>query len=138
MNTDFRLLPEQASTMAPRVDALFWFITGVSVFFTLLIAVAADDLRRPLPAARRRTTSPSRSSARAVLETTWSVIPLALSMVMFFWGANVYFDLVRTPDNALEVYVVGKQWMWHAPAPRRASARSTSCTSRSAGRSSSS
>jgi len=32
------LFPEQASTLAPRVDALLFFLLGVSTFFTLLIA----------------------------------------------------------------------------------------------------
>ena len=39
MNDNFRLLPEQASTMAPRVDALFWFIAAVSAFFIVLVAL---------------------------------------------------------------------------------------------------
>jgi cytochrome c oxidase subunit 2 len=34
-------------------------------------------------------------------------------MVMFFWGASLYFTAMRPPEDALEVYVVGKQWMWH-------------------------
>ena len=31
---------------------------------------------------------------------------------MFVWGASVYFALARMPDQALDVYAVGKQWMW--------------------------
>ena len=33
-------------------------------------------------------------------------------MVMFVWGAKVFFDLYRPPAGAMEIYVVGKQWMW--------------------------
>ena len=33
-------------------------------------------------------------------------------MVMFVWGAKVFFDLTRPPAGAMEIYVVGKQWMW--------------------------
>jgi cytochrome c oxidase subunit 2 len=40
------------------------------------------------------------------------VIPLALVMVAFFWGASVYFTIARPPDGALEIFVVGRQWMW--------------------------
>src|SRR5260370_727813 len=46
------------------------------------------------------------------LETLWSVIPLLIAMTIFFWGAKVYFNQYRPPRNAVEVYVVGKQWMW--------------------------
>jgi cytochrome c oxidase subunit 2 len=31
---------------------------------------------------------------------------------MFVWGASVYFALARMPDEALDIYAVGKQWMW--------------------------
>jgi len=33
----FRLIPEQASTMAAKVDLLFWVLVAVTVFFTGLI-----------------------------------------------------------------------------------------------------
>ncbi len=116
MNTEFRLLPEQASTMAPRIDALFWFITAVCAFFTILIAtlVIAFAIRY-----RRRTEDyfPTPVVGSKALESAWTLIPLFLAMIMFFWGASVYFDIFRVPDNALEVYVVGRQWMWHLQHP---------------------
>jgi cytochrome c oxidase subunit 2 len=28
------------------------------------------------------------------------------------WGAKVFFELYRPPVGAMEIYVVGKQWMW--------------------------
>lgn len=116
MNTDFRLLPEQASTMAPRVDALFWFIFAVTAFFTILIAVLlltfAVRYRR-----RSEDYFPKPVVGSKVLETAWSVGPLLIAMGIFFWGASLYFDIMRTPDNALEVYVTGKQWMWQLQHP---------------------
>jgi cytochrome c oxidase subunit 2 len=46
------------------------------------------------------------------LEITWTVIPFIISMVIFVWGASVYFAMSRPPDETLNIYVVGKQWMW--------------------------
>jgi cytochrome c oxidase subunit 2 len=46
------------------------------------------------------------------LETLWSVIPFLIAMTMFAWGARVYFEQYHPPENAIEIYVVGKQWMW--------------------------
>ncbi len=46
------------------------------------------------------------------LEILWSVIPFGLTMVMFTWGASIFFNESRPPDNALQIYVVAKQWMW--------------------------
>ena len=46
------------------------------------------------------------------LELTWSIIPLFVFMVIFAWGAVVYFKGRTPPRDAAEVYVVAKQWMW--------------------------
>jgi cytochrome c oxidase subunit 2 len=116
MNTDFRLFPEQASTMAPRVDALFWFIVAVCAFFALLIAALLIFF-----AIRYRRVSedyfPTPLVGSHVLEVTWSVVPLVLLLGMFFWGASLYLDIYRPPADALEIYVTGKQWMWHLQHP---------------------
>jgi cytochrome c oxidase subunit 2 len=47
-----------------------------------------------------------------MLEITWTVVPLLITMVIFVWGASVFFAMSRPPDETLNVYVVGKQWMW--------------------------
>jgi cytochrome c oxidase subunit II len=116
MEKQFQLMPEQASTMAPRIDALFWFIVAVCAFFTVLIAILLITF-----AVRYRRVSedffPTPLVGSRILEFTWSGIPLCLVMVMFFWGLFLYFDYARTPDNSLDVYVTGKQWMWHLQHP---------------------
>ena len=33
-------------------------------------------------------------------------------MVIFVWGASLFATIQRPPDDAVNVYVVGKQWMW--------------------------
>ena len=38
-------------------------------------------------------------------------------MVMFVWGAIIFFDIYNPPDDALEISVVGRQWMWKAQHP---------------------
>ena len=111
MWTGTPLFPESASTMAPRVDALYFFLLAIAIFFGLLIAglivyYAVKFHRR----------SPDAVGARIhggmVLEVTWTVVPLLITMVIFVWGASVYFAMARPPDETLNIYVVGKQWMW--------------------------
>lgn len=46
------------------------------------------------------------------LETTWSVIPFIISMTIFLGGAVIYYNQYSPPADAMEIYVVGKQWMW--------------------------
>ena len=47
------------------------------------------------------------------MEVLWIGVPLVLGMVMFVWGANLFFRIYEPPGDALEVAVVAKQWMWH-------------------------
>jgi len=111
MWTGTPLFPEAASTIASRVDALYFFLLGLSSFFSLLIAgsivYCAVRFHR-----HRRDAIGERIHGSMVLEIAWSGIPLVLTMVIFVWGASVYFAMARPPDETLNIYVVAKQWMW--------------------------
>ncbi len=110
MNLNFPIFPQQASDMAGQVDALYLFLVLLTTFFSLLIAALilffAIKYRR----------TPERKAQQihgsTLLEIIWSVIPLGISMVIFAWGAVIYYHMERAPANALEIYGVGKQWMW--------------------------
>jgi cytochrome c oxidase subunit 2 len=97
--------------MAPRVDALYFFLVGLTAFFSLLIAglivTYAVKFRRKHP-----DSVGARIHGGTVLEITWTVIPFVIVMVIFVWGASVYYAMARPPDETLNIYVVGKQWMW--------------------------
>jgi cytochrome c oxidase subunit 2 len=105
------LFPESASTMAPRVDALYFFLLAISAFFGLLIAGLIVYYAIKF---HRRTPDQVGTQIHGgmVLEIAWSVIPLMITMVIFVWGASVYFAMARPPEETLNIYVVGKQWMW--------------------------
>src|SRR5215470_1490412 len=110
MRLNFPIFPDQASTMALHVDALYLFLVLITTFFSLLIALlilffAIKYRKRPGHAAQQ-------IHGSILLEIVWTVIPLGISMVIFVWGAMIYFRLARPPANALEVYGVAKQWMW--------------------------
>jgi cytochrome c oxidase subunit 2 len=111
MWTGTPLFPEAASTIAGRVDALYFFLVAVSAFFSLLIAglivYYAVKYRR-----RSRESVGTVMHGGMLLEITWSVIPLLISMVIFCWGASVFFAMASPPADTLNIYVVGKQWMW--------------------------
>src|SRR5262245_1423566 len=116
MQSEFALLPEKASTLAPRVDALYYFLISVSVFFATLIFVLliyfAVNYRR-----RSATEQPGHIEGDLRLELLWTLIPFGLAMIMFGWGANVYFSAFRAPSGALNLCVVGKAWMWKIQDP---------------------
>ena len=106
-----QVFPTQASTIAPQVDALYFFLVALTAFFTLLISGlvvyfavryrrrAADEAGAPIHGNLR-------------LEITWTVIPLIIVLFIFGWSAKLFFTMARPPADTLDVYVVGKQWMW--------------------------
>jgi cytochrome c oxidase subunit 2 len=110
MFDNFPLWPDRASTAANNVDALFIFLIILSGLMSLLIFTAVVYFaaryrrRRGVPAEQIEGSTP--------LELTWSIIPMFVFMVIFAWGAVVYFKSRTPPRDSTEVYVVAKQWMW--------------------------
>ena len=106
----FPLWPARASTGAGSVDALYIFLVALSAFvsvaiFTMILIFATRFRRRKGVAAEQ-------IEGSTPLELTWSVIPLCIFMVIFAWGAVIYFKERTPPQGAAEIYVVAKQWMW--------------------------
>jgi cytochrome c oxidase subunit 2 len=116
VSPSFPVLPERASSVAGEVDALFFFIVAVTILFTVGISIAivffAIKYRRRSDADR-----PADIHGSLLLELTWTLIPLGIVVVMFVWGAKVYFHMNRPPDDAMTVSVVGKRWMWKLQHP---------------------
>ena len=110
MANDFPLWPARASTQAGNVDALYIFLLALSAFMCLaiftMILVFATKYRR------RRGIVAEQIEGSSALEITWSMIPFVIFMVIFVWGAVIYFHGRTPPQGASEVYVVAKQWMW--------------------------
>ncbi|MGZ3338099.1 MAG: cytochrome c oxidase subunit II [Isosphaeraceae bacterium] len=113
---NFPLFPEQASTNASRVDALALFELGIVLFFTALICI----MILTFAVRYRRGSKVDRSNpplADRRMEAAWIIIPSILSLVMYAWATDVYFDLYEPPADAFDVSVVGKQWMWYLQHP---------------------
>lgn len=113
MGGSFNLFPAQASTIAGRVDNLYFFMLAVTAFFSVLIAVLVVVLALKY---RRRTSDEVGANIHGstALEVVWTAIPLLIALVMFVWGTSVYFAIAKPPTDAMEVYIIGKRWMWKA------------------------
>ncbi len=113
MFTNLPFFPQQASAQAAQVDAIYFFMVAVTAFFSLLIAVLVVVFAFKY---RRKDDDEVGVAIHGslALELLWTFIPLGIAMVMFAWGAKVFFDLYRPPAGAMEIFVVGKQWMWKA------------------------
>ena len=93
------------------VDHLLYFLLAVAAFFSvgifLCIFYFAIRYRR-----RSESELPTPIEGVMALEILWSVVPFGLTMIMFVWGASVFFTMSRPPDDAQQIYVVAEQWMW--------------------------
>ena len=111
-----QFLPEVASTLGERVDALFAavaLVTGaVALAVVALLVIFALKYRRGSRADRRRAPEAVRLRIERRLEVAWIGIPMLLFSAAFAWAAALYFDHAAPPDGALEIAVVAKQWMW--------------------------
>ena len=116
MQSEMPLYPDQASNFAPQVDNLVVFMIVVCLFFAVAICAAViyfffkyqrkrpDEIGVPIHGDLR-------------LEIAWIVLPFFLLLAMFGWGAAIYVDYRHTPANTLDIYVIGKQWMWKLQQP---------------------
>jgi len=105
------LFPERASTIAGEVDALYFFLVGLSVVMSVLIATLVVSFAVKFHR-RHADEVGAQVHGGLVLELAWTFVPFVIAMVIFFWGAKVYFVMASPPSETLNIYVVGKQWMW--------------------------
>jgi cytochrome c oxidase subunit 2 len=105
------IFPEQASSFAWQVDLLYLYLIVVSIAFTIPI-VLAIFLFGLKYREKEKFASGAEIHGSMVLEAGWSFLPFVISMTIFLGGAIVYYNQYRAPDDAMQVYVVGKQWMW--------------------------
>lgn len=116
MQSEMPLYPEQASNFAPQVDNLVLFMITVCAVFA--VAICAAVLYFMFKYQRRNPEEigvPIHGDLR--LEIAWIVLPFFLLLAMFGWGAAIYVDYRHTPNDTLDVYVIGKQWMWKLQQP---------------------
>jgi len=113
--TEFALFPPQASAIAPYMDAFYFFLVLISLVGLVLVILMVSTFSIMF----RKAKSPEAThiEGSTLLEATWTIIPLALFMVCFVWGALLYFRIYNPPTNAMNIYIVGKQWMWKAEHP---------------------
>jgi len=112
----FSIRPDQASTIAPGVDYLYYFLTAIDLSFTAIIFLTifyfALRYRR-----RSERDQAVQIEGSLPLEIAWTLIPLGLVVIVFLWGTSLFIRNSRPPAAATEIFVVGKQWMWKLQHP---------------------
>jgi cytochrome c oxidase subunit 2 len=113
--------PDRASTTAGQVDNLYfaWLVLSGVVAFAVAVMIVYFAIRYRRGSAANRNIGDAAAHDRKMrhIEIIWTVVPLVLFLAMFVWSAKVYYQNVTVPSNALPIYVVAKQWMWHVEHP---------------------
>lgn len=113
---NFPILPEQASNIAERTDHLYWGLVCASAAVCLVVFIPIIYFLFKYRSGKPADRTP-RHLPEMKIEITWTVVPLLIFMCFYAWGAKNYFEIERPPANAMEIDVVGKQWMWKVQHP---------------------
>jgi cytochrome c oxidase subunit II len=106
------LAPDRATTFAEEVDLLFGFLTGISGFMSVLIALGLAYFAIRYRKSNLKVNRDLPPTEAIKVEIAWTVLPLVAFLGIFFWGARLYLVWASPPADSLEIYGVGKQWMW--------------------------
>lgn len=105
-------LPEQASTFAPKVDQLHYFVVTVTMVSSLLVGLVAVyfmfKYRERKVLASTAFVTPSVRFEFAVIS-----VPLVFFLIWAVIGIRDFVWSQTPPKNSMDVYVTGKKWMWH-------------------------
>lgn len=116
MMQSFRLWPESASSVSGEVNTLY--IILIVICGTIAIGIAAFLIYSAVKYHRKNENEMGDQQRNYFgPEVAWTVLPFVFFMGFFCWGAKLYFDIERPPDDAIPMYVVGKQWMWKIQHP---------------------
>jgi cytochrome c oxidase subunit 2 len=103
-------IPVAATDIAKDWDTLYWFLVYLSAFFFVGIVIAM--IYFAVKFGKNANKKPKYIHGNTALEVIWTVIPTILLFVLFGWGWSVYRDMTTAPSDAMEVRVIGKQWLW--------------------------
>ena len=115
MSGRFHLLLPSASSLSPRMDALWWtmvFLCGavaIGVFAVMWVFCIRYRRGRQIDRTLSRGTTP--------IELTWTLVPLVIFLGVFGWSLFLYAREKNPPADAQTIYVVAKQWMWKVQHP---------------------
>lgn len=106
------MAPDNASTFGTQHDLIFYSITALTILFTIIVftLVLTFTIRYRAGSSASRENA---SNGNLIMEIGWSGLPLLLGLGVFFFSTMLFVHMRTMPKNAREIYVIGKQWMWH-------------------------
>ncbi len=113
---NFPIMPEQASRVAAQTDKLYWVFIILSLVVCLIVFVPMVYFLFKYREGKLADRTPV-ALPQMKIELTWTIIPIFIFMTLYVWAARDYFNIERPPPGALQINVVGKQWMWKIQHP---------------------
>jgi cytochrome c oxidase subunit II len=116
MNT-IVLMPRSASTLAPKTDALYFALSGISIAVVLLVfaLIVIFSARYHRGSAAPRGALPA--ALQHEVEIGWTTATLFAFLLFFWWAGANQITALLPPRSAMEIHVVAKQWMWKVQHP---------------------
>lgn len=100
----------EGSNLAGAVDRAFIFIFSVS--FILTIAITALMVYIVVHFSRKKGKKAMQFSGNTKLEIAWTIIPLVIVMIMFYFGVKGFSPMRDVPPGAMPIKAVGRMWAW--------------------------
>ncbi len=92
------------------VNDVFFFILFICIFLlgliTFLMVYFVIRYRRA------RNPHPTNMEGSTWLELAWTIAPVFLVLIMFYYGMTGFEFLRKVPEGAMEVKVTARQWSW--------------------------
>lgn len=114
---NFPLVPPTASEEGTSISLLYWTITLLAVVFGGIVLFGVIYLAVRYRADNNAVDRSNATESDLRVELAWTLIPLVLALVIFGWATKLYADIYAPREGYYEVFVIGKQWMWHCQHP---------------------
>ncbi|MCC6509116.1 MAG: cytochrome c oxidase subunit II [Pirellulaceae bacterium] len=103
--------PPQASTFAKEVDDFYFLIYYICLAFFIPIVIGMVLF---VIWYRRRPGYEGSSLAwhNNLLEVTWTVVPTLIVVWIFVRGTEGYLDMMRPPNDTIDINVTARKWAW--------------------------
>ncbi len=99
-----------ASNLSGGVDWAFTFIFIVAFIF--IVGITGFMIYTLIRFSRKKGKPARQFEGNNLLEALWTIIPLILVMMMFYYGWVAFAPMRTAPDDALRVTAIGRKWEW--------------------------
>ena len=97
-----------ASNYVSTFNTAFYSIAGISLF--LLIGLTITMLYFVFRYNKKKNKVAIQNEGNTKLEITWTVIPILLALLMFYFGWEGWKPMNKPPSNAMTITTTARMW----------------------------